>query len=358
MSGFPCVFFILFRVSPPKFPEFGVFFPAAQGLRSPPEYGMIKSKAKGGGAMRELHFTVPAEYDGLRGAAFLRGFCGLSYHTVRMLKQAERGVTANGALLRTIDRVHAGQQVTVRLPDDARPMQAPLCVPVPVAYEDADVLVFNKPPEMPIHPSHGHERDTLANAAAAYLAAKGEHCAFRPLNRLDRNTSGLAVTAKHTHAASRLSGRIDKIYLAVTEGIPAPKGTLDAPLRRREGCGIRREIGAGGEPAVTHWQVLAAGAGHALLRVVIDTGRTHQIRAHFASTGYPLAGDDMYGGSQARISRQALHCAAVRFVQPVTGAPVELFAPLPDDMARLLAGCGMPVPASETLRPFGAEWGF
>lgn len=302
--------------------------------------------------MRILEFTVPETYHNKKAKVFLRGGCGLSARTLIRLKQTPDGITVNGRLLRAIDPVQAGQVVTLRLPEENHPMQQPVAMAVPVVYEDEDVLVLNKPPYMPIHPSAGHECDTLANAAAAYYASKGEHCVFRPINRLDRNTSGLAVTARHAHAAARLSGRVEKIYLAVTQGIPAPSGTIDAPLRTMEGHGIRREIGEGGETAVTHWRTLAAANGHALLRVVIDTGRTHQIRAHFSCTGYPLAGDDMYDGATDRIPRHALHCAAVRFLHPITGVPVVLTAPLPPDMAQLLAGLDLPIPEISSLLPF------
>lgn len=305
--------------------------------------------------MRILTFTVPPELDGARGKVFLRGYCGLSYRMVRSLKEVPDGITADGQLLRTIDRVRAGQCVTVRLPDDTRPMQSARALPIAIVHEDDDVLVLNKPAGMPTHPSAGHPDDTLANAVAAYMAEKGAHCVFRPINRLDRNTSGLLVAAKHAHAAARLSGRVEKIYFAVTEGIPPASGTVDAPLRPMAGHGIRREIGPGGVPAVTHWRTMATGAGHALLRVTIDTGRTHQIRAHFCGMGFPLAGDDMYDGATDRIARHALHCAAVRFAHPVTGAPVLCTAPVPADFAALLRGCGMAVPSPADALPFDGE---
>lgn len=305
--------------------------------------------------MRILTFTVPPEMDNARGKVFLRTHCGLSYRMVLALKQVENGVTADGQLLRTIDRVHAGQHIVIRLPEEHRAMQQPSVRTVPIAYEDDDVLIFDKPADMPTHPSAGHVNDTLANAAAAYLASKGESCAFRPVNRLDRNTSGLVVTAKHAYAAARLNHRVDKIYLAVTEGIPAESGTIDAPLRTMEGHGIRREIGDGGEPAVTHWRTLAVGNGHALLRVTIETGRTHQIRAHFSGVGFPLAGDDMYGGHTDRIARQALHCVSVHLLHPVTSDPVERTAPLPDDFIALLRSCNIAVPNSTDWLPFDSD---
>ncbi|MBQ9082099.1 MAG: RluA family pseudouridine synthase [Clostridia bacterium] len=294
--------------------------------------------------MRILEFTVPPAYHGAKAKVFLRSYCKLSARTMIRLKQIPGGITVDGRLLRTIDPVQAGQVVLLRLPEEAHPMQQPVTLPVSVVYEDEDVTVYNKPPYMPIHPSAGHACDTLANAAAARSAARGEVALFRPINRLDRNTSGLAVTARHAHAAARLSGRVEKVYLAVTEGIPPTSGTIDAPLRPMEGHGIRREIGAGGEEAITHWRTLATCSGHALLAVVIDTGRTHQIRAHFACTGYPLAGDDMYGGHPGHIDRHALHCAAVRFIQPVTGETIVLTAPPPPDFCRLLEVLSIPVP--------------
>lgn len=302
--------------------------------------------------MRVLKFTVPEKYHNMKAKVFLRSFCKLSARTMIRLKQVPNGITVDGHLLRTIDPVKAGQVVVLRLPEESHGMQQPIALSVPVVYEDDDVLVFNKPPYMPIHPSAGHADDTLANAAAAYYAARGENCIFRPINRLDRNTSGLAVTAKHAHAAALLSGKVEKIYLAVTQGIPPSEGTINAPLRTMEGHGIRREIGEGGEYAVTHWRTLSASNGHALLRVVIDTGRTHQIRAHFSCTGYPLAGDDMYDGALDRIPRHALHCAAVRFTHPILNTPIELTAPLPSDMQNLLVDLSIPVPDILTLLPF------
>jgi 23S rRNA pseudouridine1911/1915/1917 synthase len=294
--------------------------------------------------MRVLEFTVPPRYDGVKAKVFLRSFCQLSARTMIRLKQVPDGITADGKHLRTIDPVHSGQIVVLHLPEESHPMQEAADLPVPVIYEDDDVTVYDKPPYMPIHPSAGHACDTLANAAAARSAARGTVELFRPINRLDSNTSGLAVTARHAHAAARLSGKIEKIYLAVTEGIPPASGTIDAPLRTMEGHGIRREIGDDGEQAITHWHTIATGSGHALLRVVIETGRTHQIRAHFSCTGYPLAGDDMYDGHSSHIARHALHCAAVRFIQPITGEVIRLTAPLPEDFLRLLASLSISEP--------------
>ena len=274
------------------------------------------------------------------------------------LKQVENGVTADGVLLRTIDRVRTGQTVVIRLPEENERPQLPVCLPAMVLYEDDDVLVFDKPPFMPVHPSAGHADDTLANAAAAYLLQKGERATFRPVNRLDRNTSGIVVTARHAHAAYALTGTVQKAYLATVQGILSGEGTIDAPLRRMEGHGIRREIGEGGERAVTHWCSLAQGNGCTLLAIRLETGRTHQIRAHFSSRGYPLVGDDMYGGSTERIDRQALHCGRAFFPQPVSGEPIFLHSPLPQDFCTLLVACGIdPQTAEDGLKQYFDETG-
>lgn len=305
--------------------------------------------------MRILRFTVPQEYDGAKGKDFLRRYCGLSYRLVVALKQIENGVTADGNVLRTIDRVKSGQTVEIRLSDeDESPQECAESGDAAVLYEDDDVLVFDKPAEMPVHPSKLHPNGTLANVAAKYSRSKGESISFRPINRLDRNTTGIVVTAKNSYAAAKLSGKTEKIYFAVIEGILEGKGTIDAPLRRKEGHAIQREIGEGGETAVTHWESIAVGEGHTLLKVMIETGRTHQIRAHFSSLGYPLAGDDMYGGSTDKISRHALHCAVLWFSHPVSSETVTVKSALPRDFADLLEKCKM-VPPSEEYWQNGCE---
>ncbi len=284
--------------------------------------------------MRTLTFIVPPEYDGVKAHGFLRGYCGLSHRLLCAQKHVEDGVTADGKLLRTIDRVSAGSTVRILIPDDCTPAEVN-CLSIEPVYEDADVLVFDKPPYMPVHPARGHERDALSGACAAYLAGSGQRETFRPIGRLDRNTSGLQPTARNPYAAARLTGRAAKTYLAVCEGTLWGAGVIRAPLHVKPGHTIQREGGGYGERAVTRWTALCRGGGHTLLRLTLDTGRTHQIRAHMSYLGYPLAGDDMYGGGHAWIGRQALHCAALRFEHPVTRKPIDLSSPLPEDMQAL-----------------------
>ena len=218
---------------------------------------------------------------------------------------------------------------------------APVCAESgacsPVLYEDADVVVFDKPPGMPVHPSHRHREDTLANLFAARYGEKGVGCSFHPINRLDKDTSGLCVVAKHPVAAAALSGAVDKVYYAVAEGIVSPpEGIINLPIARAEESIILRKVDPAGQTAATRYRTLRTGNRHTLLEIRLETGRTHQIRVHFSHLGFPLAGDILYGGCMEFVRRQALHCGVVQFRQPLTEKPVLVQAPFPPDLLHIL----------------------
>lgn len=278
--------------------------------------------------MREISYTVPAEFDGVQAQVFLRSL-GISRRVLIALKRSG-GLTRGGAVLRTIDEVHAGDPIILRLDGGETSIAANPELSADVIYENEDVVVFNKPPYMPVHPSQRHHDDTLANL----FAARYPGLPFRPINRLDRNTSGLCVCAKNQLAAAALSGTISKVYFAITDGTPTGD-TINAPIGRVGGSVIERCVTPDGKPAVTHFRKIA-GERRALLRITLETGRTHQIRVHMAHVGFPLCGDDMYGGDCTAISRQALHCGEVGFDLPVSGRHVTVSAPLPADMAAIL----------------------
>lgn len=284
--------------------------------------------------MGQLRFVVPKEYEGATLKGFLRGGCGVSARLLAKLKRIPMGLTVNHQEVFATALLHAGDKVLLSLPESENVLP-PSAVSVPVVWEDEHLLVFNKPPHMAVHPSPGNGEDTLANAAGAYAQQKGERWAFRPINRLDKDTSGLVLAAKDGFTAAKLAHRVRKEYLAVCEGELFGEGTIDAPIRLMEGHSIQRETGGGGLPAVTHWNALAAGRGHTLLKLSLETGRTHQIRVHMASIGHPLAGDDFYGGGRTLIARQALHCARAAFCHPVTGEQLAVQAPLPGDFLSL-----------------------
>ena len=255
---------------------------------------------------------------------------GYSRRLVTRLKRTEGGITRDGVLLRTIDSVSAGDIIILSCPDSK--LLEPACgLEVPVIFEDSELVVFNKPPAMPVHPSMKHRDDTLGN----YFARIYPSLTFRPVNRLDRDTSGCVLAAKTQYAAARLQGSFGKEYLAVCCGHPDTL-MIDAPIARERESLIKRCVREDGKPALTQLSIIQEHEGFTLCRVLPKTGRTHQIRVHFSYIGCPLAGDELYGGSRAHIARQALHCARLSFISPADGSLHTVEAPLPEDMKELL----------------------
>ncbi len=290
--------------------------------------------------METLFFTVPTEYDGASVQTFLRQGCGFSWRMVVRLKHQEGGITVDGVRRRSIDRVNAGERLCLRFPEDAvRIEDADL--PLTVAYEDDSLLVVDKPPYLAVHPSAGKPEPTLANAVVGYYRRQGQPHSFRPVNRLDRNTSGLLLAAKNAHVAYALTHKAEKTYLAIVLGNLVGSGTVDQPIRVKEGCCITREVGEGGKESVTHYEALGSDGEVTLVRLHLETGRTHQIRVHMAYLGHPLAGDTMYGTDETVMPRHGLHCAEMAFTHPLTGERLSLTSPLPEDMAACLRAHGL-----------------
>lgn len=286
--------------------------------------------------MREIRFSVPKQYDGVTLRGFLRSFVKLSARQTAKLKRQPGGIRRNGGPVIAPDLLHTGDSIVLTFQDDDMfILPAPLALSV--IYEDEDLLIVDKPPFMPMYPCPGHNNDSLANAVAFLQVSKGSDYAFRPVYRLDRDTTGLVLLAKNSYAASRLSGNVRKTYLAVCEGYLVGSGRIDRPIGLKPGHSIQRAVVSEGQRAVTRWRSLFAGKRHSLVAVRLKTGRTHQIRVHFSAAGYPLAGDDMYGGSLDFIGRQALHCAKISFLHPVTGKKMRFSSPLPKDMKALLS---------------------
>ncbi len=285
--------------------------------------------------MRTLEFLIPEDYDGKKLYSFLKGSVCLSTKLVRSLKRTENGLLVNGVHARTVDLLKTGDRVSINIPEDEK-TAVPGSVMPEVIYEDSDVLVVNKPAYMPIHESHNHQGDTLANSVCGYLSKKGMSCSFRAVGRLDKGTSGLVVCALNSHAAARLSGNIEKTYFALATGCFEGSGTIDKPIFRPDPMKTYRTADDRGDRAVTHWEALRTVENLSLLKIRLETGRTHQIRVHFAFLGAPLLGDRMYGEARDDITHQALHCGKVSFSQPVTGERITCSAPIPEDMAAFL----------------------
>ena len=221
----------------------------------------------------------------------------------------------------------------------------PVELPLDIIYEDEDLMVINKPAGMPIHPSMNNYYNSLANSLAYYFAQQNCPFVFRCINRLDRDTSGLTIIAKHyvsagmlsTMIANKTSSSITREYLAIVKGSVLPsEGTITAPLGRKEGSIIERCVDfEKGESAVTHYRVLDEKNGHSLVSLILETGRTHQIRIHMKYLGYPLIGDYLYNLDMEQIQRQALHAWKLSFVHPITGEKMQFTAPLPEDMTKV-----------------------
>ncbi len=285
--------------------------------------------------MRTLEYTIPEEFDGKTVETFLRGHIKMSLALFRSQKRVPDGITLNGVHTRSIDEIHTGDILRVNIPDDER-ASLPSDYPLDVIYEDEDILVINKPAELPMHESHNHQGDTLANAVAGYLAKKGKPAIFRAVGRLDKGTSGAVLCALNTFAASKLSGKIEKEYVAVPTGKYTEKGTIDKPIYRPDPIKTYRTADDRGDRAVTHYFPVEHGENYSLLLIKLETGRTHQIRVHFAFMGTPLYGDTMYGTADKDIDRQALHCRSLTFIHPVTDKKMTFEAEMPEDMKRLL----------------------
>lgn len=280
---------------------------------------------------------MPPEYDGIKTVTFLRSRCGVSSRLVGKLKRAENGILLDGTRVRTIDRLRAGCVLEINIPDEGS-APAPVSAPLDIVYEDSDIIVINKSPFTAMHPTHNHQGDTLANAVAAHLAEKGGTGSFRAVGRLDKGTSGAVVCALNRFSASKLNGSIKKEYVALVKGNPGESGRIDVPIYRPDPMKTLRACSyeKGVEPAVTNWRAIKHYANCTLVRVNLETGRTHQIRVHFAFIGHPLAGDNMYGDFMPQYGHQLLHCEKCSFIHPVTNEAVEFTADFPEDFKTAL----------------------
>lgn len=267
---------------------------------------------------------------------------GFSAQVLIALKKIPESILLNGRWEYVSKEMSAGDVLTIRLIETASsPHITPVSLPLDILYEDEDLLVINKPADMPIHPSMNHHDNTLANAAAFYFRSRNIPYVFRCVNRLDRDTTGLTILAKHMLSAGLLSEMVrnrtlHREYMAIVSGTDLPDcGTVDAPIARVEGSAIERRVDfEKGEHAVTHYQVLRRDykKNLSLLSLSLDTGRTHQIRVHMKYLGYPLIGDFIYNPDKTYIARQALHSCRLSFAHPITKERMEFKAPLPEDM--------------------------
>ena len=272
---------------------------------------------------------------------FVRGDMGVSSHQFASLK-VKGGLRVNGEPVHANRLLAPGDVVTVLLEDAPQEAIPSDPAPVNVVWEDEDLMVIDKPAPLACQCSPKQTAMTLENRLAwRYREAPG--FVFRPLNRLDRGTSGLMAAAKHAHAAQLLQKQLHtpdflREYLAVVDGTMTGEGTIDLPIAKENAATVRRVVDfERGQRAVTHYRVERTGDAHSLVRLRLETGRTHQIRVHLSHLGHPVSGDFLYGVEDPRLPRRfALHSAHIRFIHPLTGETIELESPLPEALAALL----------------------
>lgn len=220
--------------------------------------------------------------------------------------------------------------------------EVPVLPPIELLYEDDHLLIANKPAGMMVHPIRQEQDGTLVHALSALFAQRGEPVSVHPVHRLDKDTSGAILLAKSSYGhqlADRLlrEGGIHREYVAVVSGqLADERGTIDAPIGRDAKHPTRRRVTEGGDEAVTHFEVIRRSSYMTMARVWLQTGRTHQIRVHFAHIGHPLAGDTLYGGARGLMRRQALHAESLTFHHPLLDKKLRCEAPLPADLKRLI----------------------
>ena len=218
----------------------------------------------------------------------------------------------------------------------------PTEMPINIIYEDEALLILNKPAGIPVHPSMDHYTDSLSNGIAFYFSKIGLKKKIRPVNRIDKDTSGIVIFAKNEYIQECLikqmkSKQFVKKYIAViNDNLDNLEGTISAPIARKEGSIIERCVNESGNIAITHYKVLKRTANYDIVECILETGRTHQIRVHFAHIGHSLLGDTLYGTHSDLIKRQALHSYEVNFIHPITKQNVKYIADIPEDLKNLL----------------------
>lgn len=293
--------------------------------------------------MIKLTRTVTEADAGRKIKYFVRGDMMVSYRQFSALKMYD-GLSVNGQVVHANYILQSGDEITVLLEDARRSGVIPEDLPVNIVYEDEDIFIIDKSAPLSCQASSKHPEGTLENRIAhRYRTVPG--FVFRPLNRLDKGTSGLMCAAKHAHACQILQKQLHtpdfvREYLAVVEGAIEGSDTLSLPLSKVDDATIRRFVDfENGRPAVTHYTCEGQWGNYSLVRLRLETGRTHQIRVHLAHIGHPIAGDFLYGHEDVRLpGRFALHSTRIRLNHPLSGKVIDITSPLPDDLTQLLKG--------------------
>ncbi len=296
--------------------------------------------------IREIQYKIEVQYDGQSIGTFLKEK-EYSRGILIELKKTKTGIRKNGLWAGVNEILHTGDTLDICLiEEDSSENIVPKEDCLDILYEDEDILVLNKPYDMPIHPSVNNYDNTLANSVVYYYNKQDKPYVFRCINRLDRDTTGGTIIAKNMLSASILSKRmiergLMRTYIAFVEGLVEEEGCIDLPIGRVEGSIIKRRVDAKeGKQAVTHYRRLKVleveGQTVSVVALRLETGRTHQIRVHMSHIGHPLLGDFLYNENNHMLTRQGLHAVEIGFCHPITGEYMNIIAPLPEDMKRLV----------------------
>ncbi|MBQ6844428.1 MAG: RluA family pseudouridine synthase [Agathobacter sp.] len=289
---------------------------------------------------RKIEYIITDEFHNKTIEQFLK-LQEYPHQAIVQLKKTNNGIQKNGVWAYVNEKLTNHDVLSLHLiEDETETSIQPLYVPLDIVYEDEDLLIINKPANMPIHPSMNHHEGTMANGLLHYFAEKGETFTFRCINRLDRDTSGLTIVAKHLLSAGILSRQVSKreikrTYRAICQGKVPDSGTIDAPIDRKSDSTIERCVNfETGERAITHYKKIAYDMEKdlSLVELKLETGRTHQIRVHLKHIGHPIIGDFLYNPDYHYCSRQALHSYSLSFTHPITKKEMHFASPLPDDL--------------------------
>lgn len=291
--------------------------------------------------MTEFRHIVTNEDEGLEVREIMRNYFDFSARLRNRIKR-EKITLKNGEKTEGWHKVKAGDIISITLPEEESHFP-PENIPLDIVYEDSDIMLINKQPDLVVHPTKGHPAGTVANGLSHYMEISGNKWKIRFVNRLDMDTSGLLLVAKNSYCQNHITNQmrknqVKKKYIALVKGIiEEEKGTVDLPIGRPDPDDVRRGIMEGGSPSVTHYRVIERLRGHTIIELILETGRTHQIRVHMSHIGHPILGDKLYGGEDiSLINRQALHAVSISFTHPITGDYAEFRAQLPEDMKKAI----------------------
>ncbi len=299
--------------------------------------------------VRKITYSIDENWDGKTVKALLQHE-GFSAAVISGLKKNPKGICIGNKKVTVLKVLHKGDTLTIRVrnrpEDEAADRIQPTDIPIEILYEDDDIVLVNKPTDLPTHSAQNNHDKTLGNALAYHWLGKGEKYIYRPISRLDKDTSGVIIAAKNALAAGKLgtalkNRKIKRRYVALVHGNLKGEGTIDAPIVRAEDSIIKRKVGSKEleteqTRAVTHYKVLESYPEYSVVLLQLETGRTHQIRVHMAHIGHALCGDWLYGEENELLSRPALHSYDISFIHPITNKEMKICAPVASDMAQYI----------------------